>query len=171
MPIAYRNQFATAFTILCFATASGCSDNPVDADDDGHSEAVVLALHSEGSVLYAYDSTDGAVTCDAPPCDLEVMAGGPPLRMEIVLYDPDGGRIDVSTVGEEFVLRATVADENTATASIGFEQGLPTLQLQGVAPGSTQLRVTLRHGDEHDDLGTPPLGTDGAIVVNVGMQQ
>lgn len=123
--------------VLIGALATGaCSDDPVGLDDHDHAvEGIQLLVN--GAVVAELDAD-----ADAWTGELEVDVGGETGTIEVRLLDHDGDEI---APDDDLYLEATVGDGGVAVFVQGGAGAFSGV-LQGVAPGTTVLELTVHHG-------------------------
>lgn len=160
--LSYRSAVTVALAGLL--VQAGCSDNPVDpTHEDEHAAATRVELYDHNALAYAYDATDGTVSCDAEPCLLSIDDSRTAL-FDLVFKNADGEILAADHLDEDFSLRVEVADPGLATVSAGREQELHRLSVEPVRSGETRLRISLLHGD-HADFSTPPFDDTRALLL------
>lgn len=142
----------------------GCDSNPVDDDHDGdHADAHGFSLLVGQAEVYRV--LEGAVTCDADPCGIDVGVGQT-VVVETGFLAEDGDEVHAEDLGAEYTLAGETADTGVARFTRTAADGRFGFRIEGVAAGTTRLQLRLLHND-HADLTTPPLTDADAIIVRV----
>lgn len=161
------NTFTYTFFILLFAIGvAACGDNPVDDDDDEHSEVHGLRLVLNGVEVYRL--LEGQVSCQQEPCGIDVGAGSETALIMVEFLDDHGDEIHDEDLDEGFSLGFEIADPAIAEVEQHDEDGKWNFHIVGLQAGETRMVVKLVHGgDEHSDFETLPLAHSDALTIRV----
>ena len=156
----------TIFMVLTAAGLAACDSNPVEEDDEEHSEAYGLRLVQNG--VEVYQVLDGQVTCPQAPCGITV-AEGAETGVTVSFLDVDGDLIHDDDLEEDYSLGFEMADPTIAEAEQRAQDGKWSFHVLGERAGETRMVVKLVHlGDiSHADFQTPPLDSPNALTVRV----
>lgn len=157
----------TIFTLLTAAGLAACGSNPVDDDDDEHSEADGLRIVQNGVEIYRV--LDGQVSCEQESCGINVAEGAETSLITVSFLDVDGDLIHDEDLDEDYSLGFEVADPAVAEAEQRVQDGKWTFRILGKEAGETRMVVKLVHlGDLlHADFQTPPLDSPDVLAVRV----
>lgn len=159
--------FCYSVLILLFAIgAAACGDNPVDDDNDEHSEVDGLRLILNG--VEVYRTLEAEVSCQQEPCGIDVAEGSETALIRVEFLDHDGDEIHDEDLDEGFSLGFEIADPAIADVEQHDEDGKWNFHIVGLQAGETKMIVKLVHGaDQHDDFKTLPLTDPNALTVRV----
>jgi len=138
----------TLLSLLPLLVIAGCDRSTTEAEH-GDPEQVQLRDHDSGQ-LYAFTSgTGSARTWNGTLPSLRV---GESLEVEVRFLDHDGHTIPL---GGEYSAGASLVSGSPAGILAIISHG-DHLDIEGLAAGTVQVRISLNHGN-HSDWDSPPL--------------
>lgn len=174
--IPVKRTLSSLLTLLLLAASvAACGDNPVDGDEEEHSDVDGLRLILDGVEVYRV--LDGQVSCQQEPCGIDVTEGDETALITIEFLDDGGDEVHADDLEGEFSLGYEIADSDIAEVEQHAEDGPWAFHVVGLQAGETKMQLELRHGDvsdEHGDFRTPPLDAaneDRAISIRVALDQ
>lgn len=152
------------FILLLALGVAACGDNPVDHDDDEHSDVHGLRLVLNGVEVYRL--LEGQVSCQQEPCGVDVPEGDETALIRVEFLDDDGNEIHDEDLDEGFSLDYEFENPTIAEVEQHDEDGKWNFHIVGKQAGETKMIVKLMHGG-HADFETLPFRQANALMIRV----